>query len=118
VKREAIVCDISEWKDKTCPRLADFVCPLCQRDVCTEHRRAKLLVRIQVVWPMRPQQAGVPPKDEVVAPMEAFTGVCTACFDDLRMIQIPLVKTLAAKTMSEAVEAYSADLAAAKLSDD
>jgi len=119
MKREAVVCDLQTGWNKTCPRLADFVCPLCQRDVCGEHQAAQVLVCIQGLWPNRAQAAGLMPKDDPAAIHKAATGICVDCFKGLESIgdaRSPSVDTLVKTTLTAAIEAFGADLATAKLS--
>jgi hypothetical protein len=118
VKREAVVCDLLVWHKKPCLHLADYVCPLCQRDACAEHRVTRVNVRIQAVWPQRPQSSGMALKDDPAAVSEAEIDICTECFTALESTKTPSSKALSGKILSLAVEAYGADLAAAKLAKD
>ncbi len=120
MRREAVVCDLSEdvWSTSACQRLANYVCPLCQRDICTVHRVAQVVASVKAVWPLRPQSQGMLPKDDVEAEHAASVHICRNCFLDLEKLGLrtpSAAEALVTATISAAVEAYGADLAAAKL---
>lgn len=115
MKKEVTVCDIPSDHGDECRHLADYVCPLCRRDVCSDHRTTGLSVEIRLFWPQRSQSGGSPPRDEFAGAQVKSIGICHACYYSVRGVPIHSVAQLVGQTVQKAVEAYGADLATAQL---
>ena len=124
MKKEVTVCDADR-----CRSLADRVCPLCEKDFCSEHFKPMLFAQIcaRRLGSPQPGQAPFAPGQEKYDTNNEHKldiGICDSCYGDLNRAQFgpspksehreilqPLIKEL----KPQMIEACRAALAAYKL---